>query len=624
MKSRNTDLMKSGNTAPNMSDINHDTAEKSRIFVNLSHNPSAAARNRGHTEADSDCFKLCAVEEERLSRVRFYRDGTHTYYIYNNRPRMFKKPSGMRSLIYCLRECHRKGAEIRGAEMAPVHSAGAISHHDLHAASSFWFSGFEKAAVLTVDGSGRAGKPGLFETAAGYVVNRRGLKRLFTVMAPHSLGNYYFLCAVWAGLGENPEGKLMALASYGEEAHEKELYDLVELLPDGGFKFAEHVFSGAESGAAGLPAGLGDWIYQRYGPPVVPGRTGTPEDRQIRLARAVQGLLNYTVAHMSATLYRHSVCCESLHHEAGDMPLCMAGGVALNSVANRIAFNAAPWSDIFIQPAAYDGGLALGLMAAYDENREGIRESSAHALIGHIGGETGPLSLYSKRLRALENRLARYRTTGDEPNNDEPANDGPADGRLANGGPADDSPANDSPADGSPANGGSSAMLRRNSSLRRLVFGAARLGLLNNYADAIQLEKVGALDEAVETIEKVPQKPPGVDRLFWLEAVYDQKVALNLFRHAERLRRRISELCLSNGDMSGALQQYLLIEKILPGAAAREAGCLAKELHQWKLARRYLRLALCYGQFDQGKEEETRATLEYVNSLISNIPIASS
>ncbi|HEV3465387.1 MAG TPA: carbamoyltransferase C-terminal domain-containing protein, partial [Actinomycetota bacterium] len=213
-----------------------------------------------------------------------------------------------------------------------------VGHHDAHAASAFFPSPFERAAVLTLD------RGGDFLSTTLQVGTGSRLSRLAQVRNPDSLGEVYSALTWYLGFEPNAdEGKTMGLAPYGRDKFAGELADLVQRTPDGLFRVNLAWFSYHREGGW-----LSRAFLERYGPPREP-ESAIAEHHQ-DLAFAVQDLLEETALHVARTLRRRS----------GLPDLCLAGGVALNSVMNTRLLREAGFERIFIQPAASDAGNALG------------------------------------------------------------------------------------------------------------------------------------------------------------------------------------------------------------------------------------------------------------------------
>jgi carbamoyltransferase len=213
-----------------------------------------------------------------------------------------------------------------------------VGHHDAHAASAFFASPFDRAAVLTLD------RGGDFLSTTLQVGTGSRLARLAELRNPDSLGEVYSALTWYLGFEPNAdEGKTMGLAPYGRDKLVGELADLVRRTPDGLFRvnlawFAYH----REGGWLSRP------FLERFGPPRTP--ESAIAERHQDLAFAVQDLLEETALHVARALRQRS----------GLPDLCLAGGVALNSVMNSRLLREAGFERIFIQPAASDAGNALG------------------------------------------------------------------------------------------------------------------------------------------------------------------------------------------------------------------------------------------------------------------------
>ena len=239
----------------------------------------------------------------------------------------------------------------RGELRAKLHN---VEHHRAHAASAFYVSPFDDAAVLSVDGFGDFASTML-------AVGRGGtLEVLDRVLFPHSLGILYTAVTQWLGFPHyGDEGKVMGLAPYGEPTHMDEMRQLVR--PKGGLfelglEYFTHHSRGVEmTWADGSPT-IGRIFSQRMEDLLGPARSpGEPVERHHEnVARSLQGILEETYLHLVHTLW-----------ERTHIPrIALAGGVALNAVANGRIIPETPFTDVYIQPAAGDSGTAVG--AAYD------------------------------------------------------------------------------------------------------------------------------------------------------------------------------------------------------------------------------------------------------------------
>lgn len=213
-------------------------------------------------------------------------------------------------------------------------------HHQSHAASAFYPSPFEHAAVITSDGVGE------WATASWGVGDGRRLELRQELYFPHSLGLLYSAFTYYTGFRVNSgEYKIMGLAPYGEPRYVATILEhLVDLRDDGSFRLDMRYFNYCQ----GLTMTSRRFDRLFGGPPRQP--EGELTQREMDLARSVQEVTEEIMLRMA----RH------VRRETGERTLCMAGGVALNCVANGKILRAGVFDDLWIQPAAGDAGGALG------------------------------------------------------------------------------------------------------------------------------------------------------------------------------------------------------------------------------------------------------------------------
>jgi carbamoyltransferase len=227
-----------------------------------------------------------------------------------------------------------------------IHRLLFAEHHQSHAASAFYPSPFEDALILTMDGVG--------EWATTSVARGSGnhLEILKEIHFPHSLGLLYSAFTYYTGFKVNSgEYKVMGLAPYGSPRYAKTILDhLIDLKPDGSFHLNLDYFNYC----TGLTMTNGAFDHLFEGPPRRPDEPLT--QRHMDLAASVQEVLEEAVLRMT----------RSLAAESGAKNLCLAGGVALNCVANGRLLRDGCFERIWVQPAAGDAGGALGAaLAAY-------------------------------------------------------------------------------------------------------------------------------------------------------------------------------------------------------------------------------------------------------------------
>jgi len=217
-------------------------------------------------------------------------------------------------------------------------------HHESHAASAFYPSPFEEAAILTVDGVGE------WATSTIGVGEGSELRLTEQISFPHSLGLLYSAFTYFAGFKVNSaEYKVMGLAPYGEGVYtQKILNELMDLKEDGSFRLNMDYFGYLDDLV--MTTAKMEEIFG--GPPRTPESPIT--QREMNIARSIQDVTEEIVLRMA----KHA------RTVTGKKNLCMAGGVALNCVANGKLLRQGIFEDIWIQPAAGDAGGAIGAALA--------------------------------------------------------------------------------------------------------------------------------------------------------------------------------------------------------------------------------------------------------------------
>jgi carbamoyltransferase len=233
-------------------------------------------------------------------------------------------------------------------------------HHESHAASAFYPSPFEQAAVVTIDGVGE------WATSSIGVGRGHSLEILHELRFPHSLGLLYSAFTYFAGFKVNSgEYKVMGLAPYGEPTFVKTIKDhLIEIRDDGSLWMNQEYFT--------YPHGLtmtGAKMERLLGGPARRAESRLTQ-REMDLARSIQEITEEVMLKMTAFA----------HQETGMRDLCLAGGVALNCVGNGRILREGPFDQIWIQPAAGDAGGALGVAMSIWHKHLGRPRQSAEAL----------------------------------------------------------------------------------------------------------------------------------------------------------------------------------------------------------------------------------------------------
>ena len=238
-----------------------------------------------------------------------------------------------------------------------------VDHHASHAASTFLASRFDEAAILTVDGVGEW-------TTASFGVGKGGsVKLLREIRFPHSLGLLYSVFTAFLGFEVNEgEYKVMGMAPYGTPRYVDEVWKLVDLKDDGSFALDMDYFAYHYS----RDTGYGRKFLDLFGSPRAPGRPfftttsgypsyfGAKPGNYSELCRENEHYADVAASVQRVTEEILLVMVRALHRETGLERLCMAGGVALNSVANGRIVRESPFRDLYVQPAAGDGGAAVG------------------------------------------------------------------------------------------------------------------------------------------------------------------------------------------------------------------------------------------------------------------------
>lgn len=213
-------------------------------------------------------------------------------------------------------------------------------HHESHAASAFYPSPFQKAAIITMDGVGE------WTTTSFGIGDGNNIQLLADIKFPHSLGLLYSAFTYYTGFKVNSgEYKVMGLAPYGEPKYKKLIYDhLIDVKEDGSFRMNMEYFNYCQ----GLTMTNEKFHKLFGGPPRVPETKLT--QKEMDLARSLQEVTEEIVLKIGNHVYK----------ETGLKDVCLAGGVALNCVANGRLLREGPFENIWIQPASGDAGGALG------------------------------------------------------------------------------------------------------------------------------------------------------------------------------------------------------------------------------------------------------------------------
>ena len=266
-------------------------------------------------------------------------------------------------------------------------------HHQSHAASAFYFSPFDRAAVMCLDGVGE------WATTSTWLGHGRHLDALWEIDFPHSLGLLYSAFTYYTGFRVNSgEYKLMGLAPYGDPKYVDLILDnLLDLKDDGTFRLDMRYFNYC----TGLTMTNKRFDALFGGPP----RAAESElsQREMDIAASIQVVTEEVVLRLARTL----------HKETGETNLCLAGGVALNCVANGRVQREGPFENIWIQPAAGDAGGALGAAAlAWHQLSE--KERSSNGRDKMAGSYLGPSYSQAETMDQLDKYKANYQILPDD------------------------------------------------------------------------------------------------------------------------------------------------------------------------------------------------------------------
>ena len=304
-------------------------------------------------------------------------------------------PIWLKEKLYLKTTLKKELAALAGCKVADLPPLLFAEHHHSHAASAFYPSPYEKAAVLCLDGVGE------WATTTVWAGEGSRLTPQWEIDFPHSLGLLYSAFTYYTGFKVNSgEYKLMGLAPYGEPKYVDLILDnLLDLKADGTFRLNMAYFNYA----TGLTM-TNKRFADLFGAPARTPETQLSQ-REMDIARSIQEVTEEVVLRLVRTA-----------HKELDMDyLCLAGGVALNCVANGRILREGPFKDIWIQPAAGDAGGALGaaLIAWYDFH-EKSRPANVNGMDAMHGSYLGPRFHDAEIERELERLGAIYTRLDDE------------------------------------------------------------------------------------------------------------------------------------------------------------------------------------------------------------------
>ena len=323
--------------------------------------------------AISDCLNHAGIKGEELDYVAFYDKPflkferiLETYLAY--------APFGISSFLKAMPLWIKKKIWTKELIKDELNFSGKIifsEHHESHAASAFFPSPFQEAAFITMDGVGE------WATSSFGIGKDNKIELLADIQFPHSLGLLYSAFTYHTGFRVNSgEYKVMGLAPYGSPKYKGLIYKhLIDVKDDGSFKMNMDYFNYC----AGLTM-TNSKFHKLFG-----GSPRKPESKltqkEMDLARSVQEVAEEIVMKIT----------KHVRKETGMKYLCLAGGVALNCVANGKLLRSGQFEDIWIQPAAGDAGGAVGCALLtwyqYSENQRKADNNSDFMKGAYLGSE---------------------------------------------------------------------------------------------------------------------------------------------------------------------------------------------------------------------------------------------
>lgn len=250
-------------------------------------------------------------------------------------------PVWLKEKLYLKRELRHRLSAISGLKVGALPPLLFSAHHQSHAASAFFPSPYEKAAALCLDGVGE------WATTSAWVGDGNELRPLWEIDFPHSLGLLYSAFTYYLGFKVNSgEYKVMGLAPYGKPTYTDLIKEhLIDIKPDGSFRLNMEYFEYC----TGLRM-ISSAFESLFGMPARDPKSDELTDKHMDIAASIQQVTNECVLALTRSLQR----------ETGLENLCLAGGVALNCVANSEVIRDSGFRNVWIQPAAGDAGGAPG------------------------------------------------------------------------------------------------------------------------------------------------------------------------------------------------------------------------------------------------------------------------
>lgn len=337
------------------------------------------------------CLETAGLQPEDLDYVGFY-DKPLTKFERLLETYLAFVPSGYRSFrqampLWLKQKLHLPTEMRRGLQDRYKGRFVFTDHHESHAASAFFPSPFDEAAILTLDGVGEWSST-CFGVGRGNKIELQQELRF-----PHSLGLLYSAFTYYTGFRVNSgEYKLMGLAPYGEPVYKDLILEhLLDLKEDGSFRMDMSYFNYCQ----GLTM-TSDKLHQLFGAPPKPPESEVTQ-REMDLAASVQAVTEEVVLRTA----------QHVHKKTGMKNLVLAGGVALNCVANGRVLREGPFDEIWIQPAAGDAGGSLGT-AMFIWHQLLQKPRTTGKLDSQKGSLLGPVFSDAEIITALQSHDAVY------------------------------------------------------------------------------------------------------------------------------------------------------------------------------------------------------------------------
>ena len=332
------------------------------------------------TMAIKRCLKDTGIKYEQINHVAIGRDKSANIaeklkYVASNPSKLLNlaKIKSSRSSIDDMKQLIAQHCQIDIKRLKfKQHN---IEHHIAHIASSFFSSGLDNAAGITIDGSGD------FVSCSMSLCSGSEIEIKKRIYIPHSLGSLYTMVCQFIGYGKyGDEGKVMGLAPLGEDSFANELADMIQ-LNENGFKLNPKYFLPFGSNQGMSITDDGEMIVHRHYSDFMIEKFGEPTERHAEITKRDMDLA-HSLQKRFEEVYLHLI--NLLADIVPNDNLVLAGGCALNSVANGKIFTNTPYKKTFMHPACGDDGLAVGA-ALYVSNsllNEGVMYKMDDAYLG--------------------------------------------------------------------------------------------------------------------------------------------------------------------------------------------------------------------------------------------------